>query len=116
MLPLLSDVAGRDLVPVLARQAELLADDADLLEALSAGHRPDRRPPARRGAPVPWPAGPSAAGCGAAPALPTPSTIRRRPAEVARVLAVARGDGRACELAGGRRVERHGGRLRVTGR
>jgi hypothetical protein len=37
-------------------------------------------------------------------------------AEVARVLAVAGGAVRACELAGGRRVERHAGRLRVAGR
>ena len=36
--------------------------------------------------------------------------------EVARVLAVAGGDARACELAGGRRVERHGGRLSVAAR
>ncbi len=33
---MLCEVAGRDLVPVLARQARLLGDDADLLEALAA--------------------------------------------------------------------------------
>ncbi|MGH9272900.1 MAG: TilS substrate-binding domain-containing protein, partial [Ilumatobacteraceae bacterium] len=35
-------------------------------------------------------------------------------ASVARVLAVARGSARACELAGGRRVERHHQRLRIV--
>ena len=34
LLPLCADIAGRDVVPVLARQAELLAGDADLLDAV----------------------------------------------------------------------------------
>ena len=114
VLPMLCDVAGRDLVPVLARQARLLGDDADLLEALSAevdatdarqlnaAPRPLARRAVRR-----W--------------LRTGGTVPdaefHPPAadEVARVLAVAAGTVRACELAGGRRVERHGGRLRVAG-
>ena len=73
VLPLLSEVAGRDLVPVLARQAALLADDAGLLEALSAGHRPHRRPRPGARRPGPWPAGRSAAGCGRRRRSPTPS-------------------------------------------
>ena len=40
LLPLLADVAGRDPVPVLARQAELLADEADLLDDLAAAIDP----------------------------------------------------------------------------
>jgi hypothetical protein len=36
-------------------------------------------------------------------------------AEVARVLAVARGDAVACELSQGRRVHRSSGRLHLTG-
>jgi tRNA(Ile)-lysidine synthase len=36
VLPLLSEVAGRDVVPVLVRQGELLRDGADLLSALAA--------------------------------------------------------------------------------
>jgi hypothetical protein len=36
-------------------------------------------------------------------------------AEVARVMAVIRGDAVACQLAGDRRVQRSQGRLRVTG-
>jgi tRNA(Ile)-lysidine synthase len=113
VLPLLCEVAGRDLVPVLARQAVLLADDARLLESLSAAmDATDARRVAR--APVPlarrairrWLRSTAAGGD---PECHPPSA-----AEVARVLAVASGTVRACELAGGRRVERHAGKLRVT--
>jgi len=41
LLPLCSAVAGRDLVPVLARQAAVLRDEAALLESLSADALPD---------------------------------------------------------------------------
>ena len=36
LLPMLCELAGRDVVPVLARQAALMADDADLLGDLAA--------------------------------------------------------------------------------
>jgi tRNA(Ile)-lysidine synthase len=115
VLPLLSEVAGRDVIPILARQAQLLAGDADLLEALSAGIDPsDTRQltasptPLARRAVRRWLRG---AGSLSDAECHPPSA-----GEVARVLAVARGDVRACELAGRRRVERSGGRLRVTGR
>ncbi len=110
VLPLLSEVAGRDLVPVLARQAELLADDARLLESLSATLDPTD---ARRVARAPLPLARRAirrwlrsAEAGADPECHPPSA-----AEVARVLGVAGGTVRACELAGGRRVERHAGSI-----
>ena len=52
VLPLLDDVAQRDVVPVLARQARLFADDAFLLDSLSETVDPqDAR--ALRSAPVP---------------------------------------------------------------
>ena len=35
LLPLLDDIAGRDLVPLLVRQADLLREEADLLDALA---------------------------------------------------------------------------------
>jgi tRNA(Ile)-lysidine synthase len=114
VLPLLGDVAGRDVVPILARQAELLAGDADLLEVLSAGlDATDAK--ALRAAPAPlarravrrW----LRAGDGADAECHPPSA-----AEVARVLAVAAGSVQACELAGGRRVARRNGRLRVESR
>ncbi len=104
LLPLCCAVAGRDLVPVLARQAGLLADDAELLEELSADLDPcDGRALAE--APLPlarravrrW----LRDGSGYPPDL----------AAVDRVLAVARGEVRATEVAGGRRVRRRQRRL-----
>ncbi len=47
VLPLLCDVAKRDVVPLLLRTGELLRDDDDLLDELAVSHRPLRRP--RRG-------------------------------------------------------------------
>jgi tRNA(Ile)-lysidine synthase len=114
VLPLLADVAGRDVVPILARQAELLAGDAMLLEALSADiDATDAR--AVRSAPTPlarravrrWLR--QAAGADAESHPPSA-------AEVARVMAVAAGSAEACELAGARRVARRNGRLRVESR
>ena len=111
LLPLLAEVAGRDPVPVLCRQAELAGDDADLLDRLAGAIDPlDAR--ALRSAPVPlarravrnW-----------LRSAPGSDTERHPPsaAEVARVLAVAAGEAVACELAGGRRVARRAGRLRL---
>ncbi len=109
LLPLLAEVAGRDPVPVLCRQADLLGDDADLLEgwaaeldptdarALRAAPRALARRAVRR-----W----LRHGPGADAERHPPSA-----AEVERVLAVARADAVACELAGGRRVRRRSGRL-----
>jgi tRNA(Ile)-lysidine synthase len=115
VLPLLADVAGRDLVPVLARQAELLAADAELLETWSTAVDPtDAR--SLRTAPVAlarrairrWLRGADAQGDG--------ETHPPSAAEVARVLEVALGSVRACEIAGARRVSRRGGRLHVGDR
>ena len=112
VIPLLSDVAGRDVVPVLARQAELISDEVSLLESLTAGIDPtDAR--SVREAPVPlarralrrWLRAPDSGGD--SEAHPASS------AEIERVLAVARGTATACEIAGGRRVARSVGRLSV---
>ncbi|HEY1466155.1 MAG TPA: tRNA lysidine(34) synthetase TilS [Acidimicrobiales bacterium] len=107
LLPLCSALAGRDLVPVLARQAELLAGDADLLDALSELVDPtDGRAVAEapesvaRRAVRSWLRG---------DAEHPPSS-----AAVERVLAVARGEARATELPGGQRVSRSGGRLSLA--
>jgi tRNA(Ile)-lysidine synthase len=112
VIPLLCEVAGRDVVPILARQAELLSEEADLLDRLSAGIDPaDARSLARAPAPLArravrrWL---RSGDSGADHELHPPSA-----AEVARVLSVAEGIARACELAGGRRVARTAGRLRV---
>ncbi len=114
VLPYLSEVAGRDLVPVLARQAELIRADGDLLDELSGDIDPtDAR--SLNAAPVAlarravrrW----LRFAEGADPEAHPPSAE-----EVSRVLAVASGAVRGCELAGGRRVRRHAGRLSVAAR
>ena len=80
VLPLLSEVAGRDLVPILARQAELLAGDADLLEALSTGIDPtDTRQLAAAPDPVGAPGRPAVVARRRRRSL-TGSAIRRPPA------------------------------------
>jgi tRNA(Ile)-lysidine synthase len=104
VLPLLSEVAQRDVVAVLARQAPYWADDDALLEQLATEIDPtDAR--AVRDAPVAlarralrrWLADP----------LP-PSA-----AEMERVWQVVRGERLACELEGGRRVTRSQQRLSI---
>ncbi len=107
LVPLASAVARRDVVPVIARQAALLRDDAALLDELASRLDPtdvaalaDAPAPLARRALRGW--------LRSGPEAHPPSS-----AELERVLEVVRGGVRACELAGGRRVHRHGGRLRL---
>ncbi len=109
VLPLLAAGAGRDLVPLLVRQAEVLREESEYLDSLARAA---------------WP--PSPAETSAAVLARLPRALARRAVrcwlggpppsfdEVERVLAVADGSARATELAGGRRVARTGGRLVVT--
>jgi hypoxanthine phosphoribosyltransferase len=103
-------VAGRDPVPVLARQAGVLRDEVALLDTLATEVLPD----------------PADARAVAATRLPLARRAVRRwlrdngdgehppsLAEVDRTLAVASGRAVGTELSGGRRVRRTGGRLRV---
>ena len=104
LLPLCCDIAGRDVVPVLARQADLLAGDADLLDrlgdlldptdaaALAAAPHAQARRAVRT-----WLTGDGP--------YPPPATA------VDRVLDVARLERRATEVPGGIRVTRSSGRL-----
>jgi len=108
VIPLLDDVAQRDVVPVLTRQAGLLADEADFLDALAEGIDPtDARGLAHapvvlaRRAVRTWLRGDGAY-------APTADAVER-------VLDVARGDGRACDVGGGLRVRRARGRLAQEG-
>jgi tRNA(Ile)-lysidine synthase len=106
LLPLLDEIAARDVVALLARQSGLLRDDADLLDALSDDLDPT-----------------DAHALAAAPTPLARRAVRRwlmaehppDAATVERVLAVARCEAKACELPGGGRVERTGMRLRRTG-
>jgi tRNA(Ile)-lysidine synthase len=105
VLPYLSALAERDLVPVLARQAEILRSDSEFLDDLAARAWPgEGEPRAASLAAVPLPLARRALRqwLGA----PPPSM-----AELERVLAVASGDARAAELAGGRAVRRSAGLL-----
>jgi len=105
VLPYLSALAERDLVPVLARQAEILRSDSEFLDELAARAWPgDDDPHAASLAALPAPLARRAVRqwLGA----PPPSM-----AEVERVLAVATGAARATELAGGRVVRRSAGVL-----
>jgi len=109
LLPLCAQVAGRDPVPLLARQAGVLRDEVALLDSLAANLLPDptdaravaraERPLARR-AIRRW--------LREADGEYPPSL-----AEVDRTLAVAAGTSVGTELTGGRRVRRTAGRLRV---
>jgi len=112
VLPLLALGAGRDLVPVLTRQADVLRTETEYLDALARAA---------------WPPAPASDAPPAIPLARLPLALARRAvrgwlgapppsfAEVERVLGVARGDARATELAGGRHVRRSGGRLVLTG-
>jgi hypoxanthine phosphoribosyltransferase len=116
LLPLCAAVAGRDPVPVLARQASVLRDEATLLDSLAQQAVPDPsdaravagapRPLARR-AVRDWLRGVSAEPEGEGSGYPPPL------AAVERVLAVAEGKAVGTELPGGHRVRRTAGRLRV---
>ena len=48
VLPLLYDIAQRDVVPLLVRTADVLRDDDDLLDRVRRGDRPHRRARRRR--------------------------------------------------------------------
>jgi tRNA(Ile)-lysidine synthase len=112
LLPQLADLSGRDPVPILTRQAELLADEANFLNELAAAIDPtDARalasahPVLARRAVRNW--------------LRDTAGPERHPptaADVKRVLLVASGEAVACELPGRRRVRRSHGRLLVEHR
>jgi tRNA(Ile)-lysidine synthase len=109
LIPLLDAIAERDVAAVLARQADTARDEATFLDGLAA----------------------EIDACDAKALTAAPVVLSRRAvrmwlrgaggterhppdaAAVERVLAVARGDAVACELAGGWRVARTRGRLRV---
>jgi tRNA(Ile)-lysidine synthase len=110
LLPLLDAIAERDVAAVLARQAEHLRADAELLDSLAAALDPT-----------------DARALAAAPEPLAARAVRRwlrRGAEqhppdaatVARVLAVARGDAVACEVGGGLMVRRTRQRLYLAER
>ena len=106
LLPLMDEISRRDLVPLLTRQAELLRDDAHLLNQLARELDPSDAK-ALANAPIAL----------ARRAVRLWLTTDHPPdsATVERVLGVARGDVQACETNDGRRVSRHRQRLSLDG-
>ncbi len=105
LLPLAVDIAGRDLVPILARSADLLRDESRFLDDLAAVLEPTDAKRLAAADPVL-----------ARRAIRRWLTVDGYPpdaATVERVLAVARGESIACELPGGRRVERSHQHFRI---
>jgi tRNA(Ile)-lysidine synthase len=108
LLPLMADIAGRDVVPVLARQADLARDAIDWLAAEASALDPSDAA-ALAAAPVAlarlavreW-----LRGCSAERHPPDAATVER-------VLEVARIEHRATEVGDGWRVARTAGRLRL---
>jgi tRNA(Ile)-lysidine synthase len=108
LLPLAAAIAERDVVDVLARQADVLRDDAAFLDELSLALDPTD----------------AAALAGAPPVLARRAVRRwlrtgdeRHPpdaATVERVLAVARKEATGTDVGGGRRVARSAGRLSLS--
>ncbi len=108
LLPLLNELAGCDIVPILTRQSVHLRDAADLLSDLASSLDPtDAR--ALSAAPRPLAAVSLREWLRAETAADHPVDA----SALDRVLRVANGDARAAEIAGGHRVARRGQRLRV---
>ena len=104
VLPLLNDIADRDVVPILTRQADLLRDDDAILDELARSIDPTD---ARALAAAPLPLARRAIRLWLA--NPYPPDV----ATVERVMNVARGDATACDIEGARRVRRSQQRLIV---
>ncbi len=106
LLPLMNEMAVRDLVPVLTRQSGLLRDDCDLLDQLAESIDPT-----------------DAKRLTAAPVQLARRAVRRwlttdhppDAATVERVLRVASGQASGCDIGSGRRVERSRQRLQLLG-
>lgn len=105
LLPLATDIAARDLTPILTRTCDLLRDDERFLDALAEHIDPTDARVVANADPVL-----------ARRALRRWLSLDGYPPDAAaieRVLTVARGDDVACELPGGRRVERSRQQLRI---
>lgn len=106
VVPLLSEIGSRDVVAVISRQCELIADETALLDALAAAiDATDAKQLV--GAPVAL----ARRSVRAWLKVLSGSSLPPDSAAVERVLSVARGDVLACEIAGGVRISRHRGRL-----
>lgn len=105
VLPLLAQVAQRDVAALLARQADLARDESDLLDALAAHLDPTD---AKALATAPAPLARRAVRLWLTGAHPPDA------ATVERVLAVARGEATGTDVGAGRRVQRSHQRLSLV--
>jgi hypothetical protein len=103
-MPLLDVISQRDMVPVLARQAELLRDDEELLNELALAIDPTD---AQMLAAAPIALARRAVRAWLAHPYPPDG------ATVERVLGVARGDATGCDIGLGRQVRRSQQQLRI---
>ena len=108
LLPLLDDIAQRDVAAVLARQADALREDGRLLDELALAIDPTNV--------IELTSAPVALARRAVRRWLRSGPERHPPdaATVERVLAVARGDAVACEVGQGRSVRRGSGRLTLA--
>lgn len=109
LVPALGEAAGRDLAEVVGRQARLLAEEAAWLDGEACRRLPDPAD-ARALAAAPIVLARRAVRQWLGPELGAPPSGQA----VDAVLAVARGECRACELPGRLRVERRAQRLRLV--
>lgn len=112
VLPLLDDVAGRDVVPLLARAAAIAATEVEVLDTLASAIDP-LDVAALRSAPAPLARRSLRAWLRSAAAGGGPESHPPSAAELARVMQVVDGHRQACQISGGRRVSRRSGRLSV---
>ncbi len=113
VLPVMNDVAARDVVPLLARQARVIFDDLRWLDDLTRADRALDLTAADCRDLVTWPVARLTRWLRVHLSTRTADGETYPPSahEVARALSVVRGEVVACELSGARRLSRRGQRL-----
>jgi tRNA(Ile)-lysidine synthase len=116
LLPVMNDVAARDVVPLLERQARVLYDDRAWLDELARADEDLTLEIADCRKLVTWPAARLTRWLRTQLSTRTAEGETYPPSfdEVARALAVVRGEATACELSGGRRLSRSAQRLTLV--
>lgn len=109
LIPLMDDIAARDVTAIIARQVDTLAADAALLEELSQSIDPTDALSLAR---APQPLAVRAVRRWLAEGGATPGPVAEH-AVIERVLTVARGDATGTEIGGGWTVRRTAQRLRI---
>lgn len=116
LLPVMNEVAERDVVPLLARQARVLHEDRRWLDELSRADVAVNLDGADCRDLIQWPRARLTRWLRVHLVTLTPEGETYPPSadEIARALCVVRGEVVACELSGGRRLSRSGQRLTLV--